>query len=841
MRIIQNYQTQFNKPIVNSKPVDNTTHENTSKQTTTFQSYPAIYFTGKFDPQRLTPKRINFPAEKDSLVNQFDKILQNEEADMTPEELHLYQLNKTSDYLNKTYERLLSIYNSIEVLKQLPNTQHRYESALMYQRELKKLQYAYEHPPVFKPKVNKLSLQEAKMDSVLINKFKSAVLDDNYDFRGVYLDYYSGLNDIKSINELKKKYPKIEIPKNPAEVVSKKITESLTRDFYLELDEIHKTGDKDAYKECITNKVHSVIEEQLKKATPEEKKEIKRKLTSTTSSRINKRFKELKENDSINSVPIKRKQNLQVISDIDKKVLTVDYNDFVLSTIREQYLNFKKPNDVIYTYNKGKKGHRVQKTLKVSELKNSDYKFPKTNESLKSILTKGDELKFAQRNYDCFTKEEFIDRLEFHADRQESNEKFLDTLIKFSSCRFEGEDIDMVKKFLREADDAIDGKKTVEDVVSFTERNQIGPRGTERLTYQERHAKMLEMREEQKRHSELKRVQQSFDDNINLFYLNDMTYTAELCSEFRPKTLDEADQVKPDYISAVTKKYIDPNDNTKIINKDRLAKEISRWKKYCDYKENGTDNTILEKAEKYATDKKGKLDYDKAGQYISNYEAVNSYPQSFECATNREVSETIMEHFRDKDEKKYIVRYENGQKVEDEPNTDALNIKKYKGDKDRAVEYHCKYDDYLDLTSEEKSKIKNILNIFDKKLPLDKKLLKLIVLKDYAKVPTTEWATMNEAGSKKVLATIAPKGKEILLTYHDFPECIDYFEEFEDALSRFATTWSTPGIKKLDDGLYELKVLDYEDRFVAKNDNYYFDNYYGSLHKKKTAKQKLKR
>lgn len=845
MKINQSFQVQYFNTNVNSKPVNDGHYAAAHTKSTTFQSYPAIYFTGKFDPQRLTPKRINFPSEKEKLVNQFDDILKNDisETERTEEELHLYQVNKTNEYLTRIYNKLLSLNTEVNLLMLMPKTPENRAHALKIERETMKLAYNYENPPEFKPHTKKQDPQFAKTDFILINKFKSAVLDDNYDFRGVYLDHYSGLNDIKTIKELKKKYPKIEVPKNPTEVVSKKIADSLTRDFYEELDRINKTGDKQAYKDFISAKIESVITEQLKKSTPEEKKEISRKLASPTTSRINKKYREIKANNNMTSVPINRKQNLQIISDIDRKLLTVDYNDFVLAAVREQYLGFKKPNDIVYTYTKGKPGKRVNKTLKVSELKNSEYKFPKISESLKGILTRGDELKFAQRNYDCFTKDEFIERLEFHADRQEVNERFLDTLIKFSTCRFEGEDIDMVKKFLREADEAIDGKKTVEDVVKFTEHNQISPKETERLTYQERHEKMLEMREEQKRHAELKRKQQAFDDNINLFYMNDMAFTADTCAEFRPTSLDKAAQIKPDTISSIISKYKDPTDETKITNKNRLAAEITRWKKYCEYKENDIDNTILKKAEKYAKDKKGNINYDKAGKYIINYEAVNNYPQSFECATNREAAETIMEHFKAPDDKKYIVKYENGERVDCDIDKELIktNIKKYKGDKDSAVEYLCIYDDYLDLSDTEKSKIKNILKIFDKKLPLDKKLLKPIILDEYAKVPTTDWATMNEAGSKKVLATIAPQGKEILLTYHDFPECMEYFEEFEDALPHFATTWSTPGIKKLDDGLYELKILDYEDRFVAKNDNYYFDNYYGTLHKKKAARQKLKR
>ena len=224
-----------------------------------------------------------------------------------------------------------------------------------------------------------------------------------------------------------------------------------------------------------------------------------------------------------------------------------------------------------------------------------------------------------------------------------------------------------------------------------------------------------------------------------------------------------------------------------------MATELTRWKKYNDYKKEHINDDLLEKAKLYSQDKKGNIDYDKAGKYLINYEAVETYPQSFEYARNRDAAEKIMKNFAN--------------------------------DKDKAVEYLCKYDDYLDLTETEKTKISNILKIFDKKDPMDKSMLKDIIENEYVKSPTTEWAQMSETGSKKVKATIAPKAKEEILEYYKFPKCLGYFNLFECALPQFAAERNSAGIKKIDKNFYELKITGHDDRLIAKNGVYYFDKF----------------
>lgn len=801
MKISQNFQYLYGaERIERNDCSSNPIVQSPSNSVQSGYSYPAIYFTGKFVPSKLTPSKINLSAEKDKLVRQFDNILKNDvtEQEMTKEERHLKDLERVTSFEARKKRLREQLDNQSKMLwdkyYRIGNAGISAQSVLNERNTLMK-EYSKLDKMKYSPdtKQKPKNPKDTKTDFTLINKFKSAVLDDNFDFRQVYKDYYQGLNEVKTIRELKQKYPKIDIPKNPKEVVASKIEYSLTRDFYEGLNETLETKGKEGVKENIKEKVQSILDEQLKKSTDEQKKEIKRKVLDTTVSYIARRFKKIKEEDLFSTLPYVRKIKQPLVTDTDKKLLTLDYNDFVLSVIREQYLEFKKPNEIVYKYNKGKSGNLKEHILKVSDLRDSEYKFPKIQDNVKFILNQGEHLKSIQRNYDYFSKEDFIERLVFHADRQDTNERFLDKLVTFSTCRFEGEDIDMVKKFLTEADDVLDKKKSMKDALENIDRNNISPRGTEKLNEAERQKRMQRLRAEQKRHAELQHIQTTFDDSINLLYLNDMAYSAEMCSAFRPTSLDIKQKLKSDEILNIIKKYQDKKDSAVITNKDRMATELTRWKKYIDYKKEHINDDLLEKAKLYSQDKKGNIDYDKAGKYLINYEAVETYPQSFEYARNRDAAEKIMKNFAN--------------------------------DKDKAVEYLCKYDDYLDLTETEKTKISNILKIFDKKDPMDKSMLKDIIENEYVKSPTTEWAQMSETGSKKVKATIAPKAKEEILEYYKFPKCLGYFNLFECALPQFAAERNSAGIKKIDKNFYELKITGHDDRLIAKNGVYYFDKF----------------
>ena len=57
-------------------------------------------------------------------------------------------------------------------------------------------------------------------------------MNDDFDLRRVFIEHYSGLRDMKTIEEVKEAYPDIILPIKPEIVIADKIvTKSLNRDF----------------------------------------------------------------------------------------------------------------------------------------------------------------------------------------------------------------------------------------------------------------------------------------------------------------------------------------------------------------------------------------------------------------------------------------------------------------------------------------------------------------------------------------------------------------------------------------------------------------------------------
>ena len=65
----------------------------------------------------------------------------------------------------------------------------------------------------------------------------------------------------------------------------------------------------------------------------------------------------------------------------------------------------------------------------------------------------------------------------------------LNRIIDFDSCNFEQGDIEPMIKFLREMDSVLDGVKTGEEALEFIAKEDIRPRGTEKLNEIERCAR----------------------------------------------------------------------------------------------------------------------------------------------------------------------------------------------------------------------------------------------------------------------------------------------------------------------------------------------------------------
>jgi hypothetical protein len=396
----------------------------------------------------------------------------------------------------------------------------------------------------------------------------------------------------------------------------------------------------------------------------------------------------------------------------------------------------------------------------------------------------------AQRDYKRYTTENFRKKLEFYAGKFDESEILLNTIVQFDSCRFEKDDIDMLIKFLQAADKVWDGEKTVKEFEEYVFFNSIKPIHTERMNELEQQQRLDAMKAEGKKLSALHNIQEDFDSHINILYANNLNYLAELCSKYKPESLDDRQIELANILTGVIDKNIHGQN---IKNKEKFENQIVRITNYLSYLTTNSDSEILKKAQNYARKKDGTVDIEKAGKYLLNSEFIQNYPQSLNFASNKEIAKRIVEN----------------------------------ANKEKAVEYLCKYDDYTDLTPNEKTKISNILNIFDIKNSTEKSVLKTIIEEDYITTDTSSIAKLTEDGSKKAKTTMGKNAKSQIYDHYKFPKCLVYFDAFEDALTHFAASKNSAGIKKVigTKDTNELKIKGHDDRLIAYNNTYYFDEF----------------
>ena len=147
--------------------------------------------------------------------------------------------------------------------------------------------------------------------------------------------------------------------------------------------------------------------------------------------------------------------------------------------------------------------------------------------------------------------------------------------------------------------------------------------------------------------------------------------------------------------------------------------------------------------------------------------------------------------------------------------------------KEDAVKYLCKYDNYTDLGTNDRSHINNLIGIFDIKDQVDKAILKNIIEKEYVHSNTITQMQPGDNAPKMLDATITSNAKKQLYEHYLYPECLNLFKAFEDALGTRATIKGAAGIKKLYGGPYqfELKIMGYPDRLLAKDERLIFDTH----------------
>lgn len=735
-------------------------------------AYPAIYFTSK--------KITDINEGKNKLIRQLDEILKENlpEEEINQTELQ-YKGLRVMTRLQEQLERLYAEGQALWENKYL-NPQQKYSRARQIKKEVNSIKSVYDRGFLYIVKSNKYVADE-KTDYVLINKFKSSVEGDNFNLKRVFIDYYQPLKDIHSIKELSKKYPKIQIPSKPEDVIARKLESTITRNFYEDLDEAFNVKDKIKAQELLSSKVLQLLNDNIKIKSQEEKDNAYKKLIGPTLKAISAKYYKLHNTNSFSSVPEFRKQNKNLLSENDIKLLGINYEDFVLTVLKDQYINYKNPNEIVYSKN--------GKTIKVSSIKESDYKFDKIPSRIVKLIQDSEKVRASQRDYKNYSKEHFRKKLEFYAEKFDDSERILNTIVQFDSCLFGDEDVKMLIKFLQGADKVWDGEKTVKELEDYVYYNSIKPTHTERINAIEQKKRLDMLKAESKKLAALHNIQDNFDSYMNILYANNLNYLAEVCSKYKPKSLDETEV----NLSKIIIDIIDKNiHGDKLKNKEKIESQLMRINSYLDYFSSKNNIKLLEDAQNFARMDTGEIDMEKAGKYILNAEFIQNYPQSLELASNKEIARRIAQN----------------------------------NDKTKAIEYLCKYDDYKDLNQNEKTKIENILNIFEVKDSTEKYIIKTILEQEYLKTDTSTIAKLTQDGSKKAKTTIGKNAKNQIYDYYKFPKCLEYFEAFEDALGQFATNKRSSGIKKvLSKDANELKIMGYPDRLFAYNGTYYFDEF----------------
>ena len=257
---------------------------------------------------------------------------------------------------------------------------------------------------------------------------------------------------------------------------------------------------------------------------------------------------------------------------------------------------------------------------------------------------------------------------------------------------------------------------------------------------------------------------------------------------------DENNTEHANFIIKLIREHLSP-DSGEISNKLKLEECLSRWNAFNHYQSKNPNSNVFKKALKIATKEDGSVDIDKAGQYILNFEKVDSYPDSLEFVLEPEILRKIMEK------------------------TDTP---------DDAIRYLSRFDDYITLPETEKSKLSTVSEMFNIKDPLDKIILKHIIENDYINSNTSILTKVHERSADTFESIFASSAKQQLLEEIPYPACIDYFKGFETALSITTSSDGRMGIKRLNnnDALahkMEVKLKGVLARLFSSKNDYVFD------------------
>ena len=749
-----------------------------AKNSAGINRYNSAELSAAYYPVCFKAKTINIPSEKSKLIRQFNQILKRDTIQPSDEEFVAKIINSIHRFIEQKAKKIEQIESQTNVIKS-----NRVLTPIQKQEALNKLRKEYIRVQKSMPQREySIKDEDNSTDFLLINKFKSAILDDNYNLKKVFLSHYEPLNSINTIEEINEQFPFIPTPIRPENVAAEKIVKNLPKEFFMTLNEHYFNEDSKGAAEFLKERCLNMLKDAFGKHLDTFNDETAIRIVKALGDAIIARYDAISDKNTFDSLPQIKKLKAPLISDNDIALLKIDFDDYVLSVIRDIYLNFKKPNEIIYSKDNQK--------ISVGKIKDNPYRFEKLDETIKHFISDAENIKNAQRQYERHSNDELRNRILFYTDRIGYNERLLEKMVEFDSCMFTEEDREQLHKFLRKLDSVFDEEKSIEQILNEIFLENIHPQGTAKINELERKMAVSRLKEEQKSAAKLRALQSEFDDAINILYKNNLNYTAETASVLRPESLDNIPEGF-EFVVKTVKKYTDRNSN--LTDKTAVQKQILYWNKYNEHKNKPSE--LLSRAEAYAKDKHGNIDQIKAGKYLFNYDVVSAYPET--GGYNKEILAFIMDSFGH--------------------------------DTGKAVKYLCNYDDYQLLTSQNGQKIKNILKTFNPQNPEDKIIIKRIIENEYIKSDTEATATL--PGNQSVKTIITANAKQELYDYYMFPKCLEFYEAFENAMTVFAVNKASAGIKKLGknnnslSNVMEIKILGYDDRLICYDGSYRFNKF----------------
>lgn len=738
--------------------------------------------TLNFQAQSVMQKTISskIAHDKTRLIRNLTEILSTNIPLKTNEEVFDAFLKRAHSVMLMKKRRVDELKREIDLLTttKLLNNQQKQNRFHEIKKELNALSKNKAKDFFTIPKVPK-----EDYDFLLINKFKNALLNEDFNLKAVFLAHYKDLENIETLEELKAKYPQMKLPKTPGEVLAQKITEILPREFYIELNRLLKSSDVEESAHFLEFQLFLILNQVGKELGLDTRMlmekygiEISRKILEIHSRGAN-------EVGNFNFIPLNRK-NTMIITGIDKAMLELDYDKFVIHTLKEHYLYGKKFSEIEYI-----EGDSI---ARVADLKGSDYKFEKLSEKVKKIIADAEKIKLNLREYNRYVEQDFRNRLNYYAGSEIGNDsRIFDLIFNFATCRFTKEDTPYLIKFLQELDKVKDGELTIETAVDKITKQNLYPHGTKKLKDIEEETSLENLKRELQQSLMLNNLKEEFNNAINLLYEYDLASLAEICSKYLPQNLEEN-------TVSNTKKLISMINRINSENKKQIKTQILRWDIYNEYMTSEPQSSVLANAYLYARGFEQEDLEQRVGQYLYNAQIVEMGEESIKLYPEKEILARILDKFNSR------------------PEIATLML--------------CKYEDYKNLDPESKKSILKISEIFDVKNADDRVILKTIIENDYINTDTSLYFVPKGNKNERIKTTMASEAKYQIIDKYKYPTCLDFFIAFENALTQEATARGKAGVKKIGknkdgkiDYTAELKIMGDDDRLFATGEDYYFN------------------